>query len=122
MNKISKFLFGIILLCGPVVLRANNEMIVTGTLVHIVSSFPEVNYLTTYAPSGEMVWEIPFSAQIASWDLKDNAVFVFSKTKDGSICFLTCIEASTGKILWEKNIYAPIRLSDQDGPLSNRTE
>ena len=109
-----------VLFFSPLCLRASNEMIVTGTLIHIVSAFPEVSYLTTYAPSGEVLWEVPFSSKIASWDLKDDAVFVFSKTREGSICFLTCIDAPTGKILWEKNIYAPIKQIDSS--LSNPTE
>ncbi len=82
-------------------------MAVGDHLIHIVSSFESVDYLTTFSHGGELVWEVPFQSQVVSWGLREGALFVFSKARDGQIYFLTDLDAETGQVLWEKNIFAP---------------
>ncbi len=79
-------------------------------MIHSISSFNEIVYLTTYSYEGNPIWELPFSVNIISWELKGGNLFVFSKNRLGTAFFLTCINAANGQVLWERAIVAPTGL------------
>ncbi|MBS0603545.1 MAG: hypothetical protein JSS60_00745 [Verrucomicrobia bacterium] len=86
----------------------SSEMLSVGNEhVHIVSAFDNVTYFTTYNYAGDPVWEIPFNSVIISWKAKGDQLFVFSCARSGLAYFLTCIEAGSGKLLWERPVVAP---------------
>lgn len=76
-------------------------------MIHSISSFDQIAYLTTYSYEGNPIWELPFFAKIVSWELKEGKLFIFSKNRPGTAFYLTCIDAAQGKILWERAIVAP---------------
>jgi hypothetical protein len=75
--------------------------------IHVISSFKEVTFFTVYTYAGEPVWEMPFSSEILSWKAKDGQLLIFSRARNGQACFLSSIDASSGKLQWEKAIIAP---------------
>ncbi len=83
------------------------KLLAAEDLVYVISSFEEINYLTAFSLLGEMTWEVIFASAIVSCDLEGEYLFVFSKARNGSAYYLTCIEANTGKLIWEKPIWAP---------------
>jgi len=75
--------------------------------IHTVSTFENVTFFTTYNYSGELVWEVPFNSEITSWKMQGEQLLVFSKARNNLACFLTCIEAASGQLVWERIISAP---------------
>jgi hypothetical protein len=75
--------------------------------VYIVSAFDAGCYFTTFNREGAPLWEVSFRADIVNWKADEADVFVFSKAKDGSAYFLTCINEADGNVKWERLIAAP---------------
>jgi len=76
-------------------------------VVHVVSSFSQIDYFSTFSEKGEFVWEIPFNAKVLSWKKEGDKLFVFSQMRGGAAFFLSCVDPTSGAVLWEKGIYAP---------------
>ena len=87
----------------------NSEILsVDKNLVQVISSFDEVDYFSTYSPSGALIWEVPFGSKILSWKRGDGeSLFIFSKNRNSLVTYLTCVDPSTGKIVWENSILSP---------------
>jgi outer membrane protein assembly factor BamB len=82
-----------------------DPLIVEADLLYVVSSFEDLDYFSAFTHAGEFSWEAPFSTEILSWKFLDDHLFLFSHARDGSVYYLTCLDAKTGKLLWEKGVY-----------------
>ena len=78
-----------------------------GDRIYVISTFEGVNFFTAYTYSGDPIWEISFNSNIISCANEDEMLFVFSKARNGTAYYLTCIDAKMGKLIWEKPILAP---------------
>jgi len=90
-------------------------------MIYTASSFEEVDYLSTFSFTGDLLWEVPFKAKILTIDThcswiesdenneKTDYLFVLSQSRDELAFFLSCIYPATGELLWERTIYAPRR-------------
>lgn len=70
--------------------------------VIVVSSFETQDHVTAYTLHGLRLWNAPFHAKILSWELYGNNVFVFSKSRQGTSTYLTCIDRFTGELIWQR--------------------
>lgn len=100
-------MFGISALFGQ---ESTDPLVVHQKNVSVISSFEMVDYFSTYSEMGMLLWEVPFGSKIESWKLTDEALFIFSRHRKGSACYLTCVHPDTGALIWEKNILAPVEL------------
>lgn len=89
------------------VCQAQESISVQENYVFAVSAFDTVDYFSTLTKEGEYLWEIPFNTQVQSFEVKDDQLFILSKTRSGLACFVTCVNKEDGKLIWEKGIYAP---------------
>ncbi len=114
MNYYSRLLF-LYLLFAMTALKAeeapqipfhSDQLTVNNDDLYVISSFEEIDYLTVYTHAGDPVWEVPFNAKILSWQERDELLFVFSKARNGRTYFVSCLDAKTGNLLWEKGIYS----------------
>jgi hypothetical protein len=88
---------------------SSEHFVVNKNLIHVISSFDQVDYFSTFLHSGDMVWEIPFNSQILSMKIyNEGLLYIFSKQRNGMAFYLSCVESATGKFLWEKPIYSPM--------------
>ena len=83
------------------------KLIVREDIIYTVASFDIVDYFSSVDREGKFLWEIPFSSKIQSFEEAGQELLVLSQKRNGSAYFLSCIEKGTGKVLWEKGIYAP---------------
>lgn len=104
------YLIALFLLFGTLVSAEElqrGSFLIDAQNIHVVSSFDEVTYLTTYSSTGDLVWETAFNSEIVSWEAEDGKVYVFSKARNRLAYYLTCVDAQEGKLLWERVIVAP---------------
>lgn len=113
----------ICLLCSSLVaseISNNNfhpdQLVVAPEVVYVVSSFEEIDYFTVFSHEGVGIWEIPFSSKIRSWKICDNSLFVFSEGRNKKVCFLSCFDAISGELKWEKPIVAPTSTNAETKP------
>lgn len=92
---------------------SENLLKVEQNCVRLVSSFDKVDYLTTTDRAGGIIWEIPFSSKIISWELSDDLIFVFSESRKSPTYYLSCLDALTGEVKWEKQILPPQESSSE---------
>lgn len=86
----------------------SSDHLIMGTEnVSVVSSFDTMTFFTTYSPTGEPLWEAPFTSDVISWKQKEDLLFVFSKARNGMAYFLTCIDAKEGVLVWERRVMSP---------------
>jgi len=96
------------LTCSTLPLCASEKNLGLGTdQIYTISLFAEGCYFTTFSQTGDPLWEVPFQAEILSWEASDTEVFVFSKARNGSATYLTCINKADGQLKWERSIVAP---------------
>ena len=88
------------------------ELMIEEEKIHAICSFDKVDYFTTFSTQGDFIWEIPFAAKIVSWKKEGAQAIVLSKARNGLAFFLSSIDTVSGKIVWEKGIYAPMPTSD----------
>lgn len=110
-----KFIIALLSFFG--VCQAQESISVQENYVFAVSSFDAVDYFSTLTKEGEYLWEIPFSTQVQSFEVKDDQLFILSKTRNGLAYFVTCVNKEDGKVIWEKGIYAP-----ENEPLTTLTQ
>lgn len=91
--------------------QAQEKLIVKETLVHAIASFETVDYFSTFSREGVFLWEVPFSSKIQSIEDGGDQIFVLSQTRNEGAFFLSCMDKETGKIIWEKGIFAPQQIS-----------
>ncbi len=77
-----------------------------GSEIHTVSSFPLVDYFCTYSQEGQLLWEIPFSAHILSWEKQEDHFLIYSQARDEKNYYLDVFD-SDGTFLWSKTIRGP---------------
>ncbi len=99
--------------------RGIDRLSVRKNHVYAISTFNEIDYFSVYSDSGAFAWEVPFNSAILSWKTNDEFVFIFSRSRTGLAYYVTCIEPLTGKILWEKPIYAPMQIAPDEEQLSS---
>jgi len=115
MNLIRSTILGLILSCaiGTQISAAapapiqdyvfeQDRMRVTSDSVIVISSFDSQDHVTAYTHYGVRLWNDPFHAKILSWDISGDLVFVFSKDRQGTKTYLTCINRYTGELIWQK--------------------
>lgn len=78
------------------------KMIVDHGEINIISTFDSQDGISVYNFNGQRLWEVRFHAKIIAWDVQPDIIIVFSKDRDGSCTYLTCLDRITGKCLWEK--------------------
>jgi|688.fasta_scaffold70349_6 hypothetical protein len=78
------------------------KMTVQNDRIYLISSFDNVDHISCYDFQGRRLWNVPFHAKITSWRALDNVILVFSKARSGENTFLTCLEAWTGAMLWQR--------------------
>ena len=83
------------------------QLTVNAEDIYVVSSFADRDFFTVYSHAGDVKWEAPLNAQIISWEIADEKLFIFSKARSGLAYFLICLNAADGKLEWEKGIFAP---------------
>lgn len=70
--------------------------------IYLISSFDIHDYLTCYDFYGSRIWYVQFSEKIISWKKVNHMIFVFSKDRLGDGTTLTCLDAWTGSIMWQR--------------------
>jgi outer membrane protein assembly factor BamB len=96
--------------CAAVESHANRcaeKIVVDPERIYSVSSFEEASYFTAFTRSGELAWEVPFSSKILNWTIDGGQVFIFSKDRSGNPNYITCVDSTSGTLVWEKRIWAP---------------
>jgi hypothetical protein len=83
------------------------KLTVDGNRLYVISNFDQIQYFTVFSYEGDPIWEIPFSSKIISCEKDDEKIFIFSKARDASVYYLTCLDAENGKLLWEKPVFSP---------------
>lgn len=79
------------------------RMLLTADRLMVVSSFDTQDHITAYDFSGRLLWNVPFHAKIVSWQMTSGSyLFVFSKSRTGFSTYVTCIDALTGSLVWQK--------------------
>lgn len=106
--RLTTKLAGLALICCTLTLSAadKNLGLVAGQ-IYTVSPFNEICYFTTFSSAGEPLWEIPFNTEVLSWETTDEEVIIFSKARNGSATYLTCVNKGDGQFKWERAIFAP---------------
>ncbi|WP_068467649.1 hypothetical protein [Candidatus Protochlamydia phocaeensis] len=79
-----------------------DRMMATSFNIMILSSFETEDHITAYSDYGTLQWDVAFRPKVISWKLKDNYLFVFSKSRYAEKTYLTCIDPLTGLIAWER--------------------
>ncbi len=79
-----------------------DRMIIHNAGIYVVSSFDNADHLSCYSGDGQRLWNTKFSAKIISWDIMNNAVIVFSKSRTGHATYITCIDSLSGELIWQK--------------------
>ena len=71
--------------------------------VIFVSPSTNIDHVTAFTNSGILSWDLPFYNRIISWKLNAGYLYVISRTRYEPLSTLmTCINPSTGNIVWEK--------------------
>lgn len=78
------------------------RMIVDAGLVFVTSSFAQHDSISCYTQGGKPLWELYFHPQIISWRVEGDFLFVYSKARQDSRIFLSCLNKNNGVVLWEK--------------------
>lgn len=78
------------------------RMQMTSDTVIVVSSFENKDHVTAYTHYGLRLWNVPFHAKILSWQIYGNNVFVFSKGRQGTSTYLTCLDLFSGELVWQR--------------------
>lgn len=78
------------------------KMCLTQDSVVAVSSFKNQDFITAYTFNGEKLWDASFHAKIVSWKIVSDYVFVFSKHRDGTKTYITCLDRHTGSVIWQR--------------------
>jgi|SRR6516164_3458987 hypothetical protein len=94
----------------------NEVLTINEGVVHVVSSFAEIDYFSTFSEKGEFLWEIPFKSKISSWKKEGDKLFIFSQMRGGAAFFLSCVDLRNGAVLWEKGIFAPSGPAGESAP------
>lgn len=78
------------------------RMVVDHGEIFLISTFENVDGITVYNFNGQRLWEVSFHAKIISWSIEPDVLLIFSKDRNGTSTYLTCLSRTTGRILWEK--------------------
>ena len=78
------------------------RMQLTQDSVIVISSFDSQDHVTAYTFYGVRLWNAPFHAKILSWQIAGDLVFVFSKDRNGTKTYITCMDRYTGNMIWQK--------------------
>lgn len=79
-----------------------DRMVIDRGNVFVVSSFDSQDGITVYDFAGVRLWEARFYAKILSWQVEDDFVMVFSKDRNGTSTYLTCVDRRNGKMVWQR--------------------
>ncbi len=83
-----------------------DRMIVHQNTIYVISSAEALDHVTAYDFHGNVLWDVPFHANIVSWKIveekKRETLFVFSKDRLGFKNHLTSVDLSNGHVRWEK--------------------
>jgi outer membrane protein assembly factor BamB len=108
MNFLRSILLGACLLgCGSVAASVmtdfNQEhMITTGYSVIIHSPYDSYDHITCYSEYGTFLWDVSLNTKVISMQLKDGVLFVFSGSRYLNKTYLSCIDSTTGIVIWER--------------------
>ena len=86
---------------------SEDKLLVSEGTITVASVFDTATFITTYSSTGESLWEAPFTSEVITFKRVEDHLLVFSKARSGMAYFLTCIDAGTGALLWEKPILSP---------------
>lgn len=78
------------------------KMTIQNDKIYLISTFENRDHLTCYDFHGRRLWNMPFNAKITSWRALDDIIFVFSKARNDESTYITCIDAWTGALLWQR--------------------
>ena len=78
------------------------RMLLSHDTIYIISCFDSEDHITAYSYYGTRLWDAPFHAKILSWQLADDYIFVFSKSRQGVKTYLTCINSYNGAMIWQR--------------------
>lgn len=102
---------GLCLFCGAGAFAAEKRdydfeqerMILTSNSLMVISTLDTQDHVTAYDFSGRLLWNVPFHAKIVSWRMTTGSyLFVFSKARSGYGTYVTCIDALTGALVWQR--------------------
>ncbi len=79
-----------------------DRMVIDRGNVFVVSSFDSQDGITVYDFTGVRLWEARFYAKILSWQVEEDFVMVFSKDRNGTSTYLTCVDRRNGKMVWQR--------------------
>lgn len=78
------------------------RMKLTPDSVMVISTFDSQDHVTAYTYAGVRLWNVPFHAKILSWQIAGDYVFIFSKDRNGTKTYITCLNRHTGSPIWQK--------------------
>lgn len=111
MKKICTFLLSACLLtCGCVSASPfsdrdfNQDRMITTNYnqIIILSPFDDSDHITAYSDYGSFQWDVSVSTKVISMKMKDGFLYIFSKSRYVEKTYLTCVDADTGIVLWER--------------------
>lgn len=68
----------------------------------VLSAFDDNDHITAYSDYGSLLWDVQFNTKIISWQLKDDNLYVFGKSRYLEKSYLYCVDPVTGRIRWER--------------------
>jgi hypothetical protein len=71
--------------------------------IYVVSSPDSGDVLSAYSYCGDLLWQVPFTGQIKSFQYDWGQMYVYSFQVDPYSTTLSCIDAESGQIVWQTN-------------------
>jgi len=81
---------------------SQDRMLLAEDGIYVISTFDDCDKITAYSYFGNFLWETEFFAKIVSWEVVGTRVIVFSKHRNGSKTYLTCLDRYDGKKMWQR--------------------
>lgn len=70
--------------------------------VIILSTYNDEDHITSYSDYGNFQWDIRLSTKVISMKIKEGYLYIFSRSRYTDKTYLTCADASTGIVIWER--------------------
>ncbi len=78
-----------------------DRMLSTYDTLLLLSPCEDKDFLSAYSYGGTHFWTISLYTKVISWTVKDNYLYVFSKSRYSDNTYLSCYNINTGYKVWE---------------------
>lgn len=71
--------------------------------IYILSCYEGLDGIELYDYAGSLIWKKFFENKILSWQIRDDALLLFAKARNGSKTQLLCLDRHTGSLAWQSS-------------------